>query len=204
MGCRMTPDTPPPEPLMTAVAAVSRHDDVISIGPILPDDIGRLYLWLNDVEAAKSDTPYAPLSAGVFNAWLESNRQSTSECLFAIRKHTERALIGYILLRNVQPIHRSADLGVRIGCESNRGKGYGRRAVALLLAHAFDTLNLNRVSLTVRADNARAIAAYRAAGFRHEGILRQASYLDGAWVDMIAMAILRGDRKTGARGRVPE
>ena len=59
--------------------------------------------------------------------------------------------------------------------------------------YAFDTLNLNRLSLTVRSDNHRAIASYGRAGFIQEGVLRQANYLNGTLVDMTIMSILKSE-----------
>ncbi len=179
---------------VTAIASVSMRDDVVAIGPVLPEDIGAFYLWVNDVESAKGDVPYQPVDATVFKAWMDRGCLPTGECLLAIRLLQEQPAIGYVQLRNVHTINRSAELGARIGREKDRGKGYGTRAVALLIGYAFNTLNLNRVSLTVSSNNRRAIAAYHLAGFLEEGTLRQASYLNGAWVDMLMMSVLRMDR----------
>jgi RimJ/RimL family protein N-acetyltransferase len=179
--------------MMTAIASLSRRDARVTIGPVLPDDMGALYLWFNDVEAAKLDFPYVPVDGIAFKAWVEKQARSEGEYLFAIRRLQELPLIGYGLIRNVHPIHRSAEIGIRIGRETDRGKGYGASALRLMTDYVFDTLNLNRLSLSVRADNLRAIAAYEQAGFVTEGTLRQANYLNGAWVDMTIMAILKSE-----------
>ncbi len=178
---------------MTTIAALSRRDAHITIGPVLPEDMGALYLWFNDVEAAKLDFPYVPVDGIAFKAWVEKQARNDGEYLFAIRKLQELPLIGYGLIRNVHPIHRSAEIGIRIGRETDRGKGYGASALRLLTDYVFDTLNLNRLSLSVRADNPRAIASYERAGFVQEGVLRQANYLNGALVDMTIMAILKSE-----------
>jgi RimJ/RimL family protein N-acetyltransferase len=52
-------------------------------------------------------------------------------------------------------------------------------------------LNLHRIMLTVSSLNIGAVKAYTRAGFQQEGVLRQASYRDGAYHDKIIMAILR-------------
>ena len=44
--------------------------------------------------------------------------------------------------------------------------------------------------LTVFAGNERAIASYRRAGFEPEGVMRQAAFSGGAWVDVMMMAAL--------------
>jgi RimJ/RimL family protein N-acetyltransferase len=58
---------------------------------------------------------------------------------------------------------------------------------------AFETLNLNRVWLHVRATNAAGIRAYEKVGYRREGLLRQHMYREGQYDDIVTMAILRED-----------
>ena len=62
-------------------------------------------------------------------------------------------------------------------------------------------LNLNRVQLVVFKHNSRAIGAYSAAGFRKEGRLKKAAFIDGDWVDLILMAMCRPARKADRRSR---
>ena len=57
----------------------------------------------------------------------------------------------------------------------------------------FLTGNLNRIMLTASDLNVGGMKAYRAVGFRKEGVLRQACYRDGKYHDKIVMAILRSE-----------
>jgi RimJ/RimL family protein N-acetyltransferase len=43
----------------------------------------------------------------------------------------------------------------------------------------------------VLSHNERAMRAYRAVGFRREGLLRKAVFVDGKWADLMVMAVLR-------------
>ncbi|MCZ7546462.1 MAG: GNAT family N-acetyltransferase [Anaerolineae bacterium] len=70
------------------------------------------------------------------------------------------------------------------------GQGYGRAAIALALAFAFDELNLHRVQLTVFSYNTRAIALYEGLGFRREGVYREFLHRDGARHDMLLYGLL--------------
>jgi RimJ/RimL family protein N-acetyltransferase len=177
------------------VTAGSLRDELVSIGPVLPGDLGSLFVWLNDAETAKLDMAYRPLDGIAFKNFMDQFAKDNTQILFAIRKLREPQIIGFVFLRNLQLIHRSAELGIRIGAEAERGKGFGTRAVALALGYAWNTLNLNRISLTVLAHNARAIASYRAAGFAEEGVMRQAAFIDGRWRDLVMMAALRSDAR---------
>jgi RimJ/RimL family protein N-acetyltransferase len=88
-------------------------------------------------------------------------------------------------------VNRSAEVGIFIGDKPSWNQGYGREAMRLMLKHAFETLNLNRVYLRVFAENARGIKAYEHAGFQHEGCQRQACYQEGHYQDVLMMSVLR-------------
>jgi RimJ/RimL family protein N-acetyltransferase len=70
-----------------------------------------------------------------------------------------------------------------------RGQGIGigliRRSLAAARAFGF-----HRVELTVREDNANAIELYNKVGFETEGVQRHAMQVDGAYENLILMAVL--------------
>lgn len=70
-----------------------------------------------------------------------------------------------------------------------RGKGIGRALIERTLNEAH-LRGFVRVELTVHADNTRAIALYNSVGFQIEGVMRDASLIDGVYRDCILMAIV--------------
>ncbi len=188
---RSTEANTPPAPAIPPVNAVSLKNEAVAIAPLMPEDTGQLFIWMNDVDAARLDLAYRPTDWMTFKAWLDELARTNTQILFAIRKLFEPQIIGFVIFKNIQMVHRSADIGLRIGYEAERGNGYGKRALSLALLYAWNHLNLHRVSLTVFAHNARAIAAYRAVGFVEEGRLKDGAFIDGEWVDVVLMAALR-------------
>jgi RimJ/RimL family protein N-acetyltransferase len=180
-----------PKEEVKGLADVSLRNDLVSLGPLLPEDVGTIFLWLNDAQAARLDLAFRPLDWAGYMAWLADLAKNSTRVFFAIRNVQESRLIGFLSLSSIHSVHRSAELGVRIGGEAERGRGYGRAALQLGLGYAFDHLNLNRVQLTVFADNTRAIGAYETVGFEHEGRMRRAAFIDGKWTDVLMMAALR-------------
>ena len=70
-----------------------------------------------------------------------------------------------------------------------RGRGVGRRLLEATLAQARRS-GFKRIELDVHADNPRAVALYEKTGFVREGIVRDASLIDGVFRDAILMAIV--------------
>jgi RimJ/RimL family protein N-acetyltransferase len=171
----------------------------ISIGPFVPEDCAVMFCWFNDVAAARLDLAYRPVDMMAHQQWWQGLGKDPSRVVFAIRKTSEPALIGFVQITAINAVHRSAELGVRIGEEKNRGQGYGTEALRLALDFCWNHLNLNRVQLTVFKHNPRAIGAYQAAGFRKEGRMRKAAFIGGNWVDLVLMAALRPAQKRARR-----
>jgi RimJ/RimL family protein N-acetyltransferase len=163
----------------------------ITIGPLVAEDFGPLFCWINDVAAARLDFAYRPVDVVAHQQWWDSLSKDQTRVVFAIRKAMEPSIIGYIQINGINGVHRSAEIGIRIGEEKNRGQGYGKEALQLAVEFCWNHLNLNRVQLIVFKHNVRAISAYKAVGFRKEGVLRKAAFIGGGWVDLVVMAALR-------------
>jgi RimJ/RimL family protein N-acetyltransferase len=181
----------------------------VTIGPFVPDDYAAMYCWANDVAAARLDGAFRPVNLTDVVRQCDSAGKDPSRVMFAIRRRTEPAIIGHLHIQNINSVHRSADIGIRIGEEKNRGHGFGKEALALALDYCWRHLNLNRVGLIVFRNNLRAVRAYKVAGFRTEGCLRRLFFIDGAWVDVLLMAAFRpstrkaGRMRAGTRGAEP-
>lgn len=117
---------------------------------------------------------------------------------FAIVLEEGDRLIGNCGIKEIDWRRRCGEVGLFIGSEADRGKGYGKEALRLLLGYCFETLNLHNVELHVFSFNARAIAAYKSVGFREAGRRREAYFLHGAWHDELAMTSSAGMADAGA------
>jgi RimJ/RimL family protein N-acetyltransferase len=170
-----------------------------TIGAFVPDDYGAMYCWANDVAAARLDSTFRPKNLREVIASCESGNDA-SHIMLAIRQQTDPKIIGYINIHNISTVHRSADIGIRIGEERHRGQGFGKETLAMALNYCWNHLNLERVGLVVFRHNARAIAAYARCGFKKEGTLKRFLFIDGAWVDLVLMAAFRPARMPARRG----
>jgi RimJ/RimL family protein N-acetyltransferase len=170
--------------------AILKSSDIV-LAPITKADLPALWTWINDRSDVLWNSAYRPVDELSHRAWFERIRTQTDVVMFAIRSARTRKLVGSCQLRDIDRVHRTAELQIRIGEQSARGRGWGTQAVRLLMRFAFDDLNLQRVGLRVFATNHRAIRAYEKAGFVREGTLRRAAHIDGAYVDVVVMGLLR-------------
>lgn len=163
--------------------------------PAVAADAPQLFRWINDRELVVHNAPFRPVAWPEHAAWFERILAPSPERVFFIIEAVATGeAIGSCQLLNISSQHGTAELQIRIGEASGRDRGLGTEAVRLLVAHAFGELGLHRVGLQVFATNARAIRAYEKAGFRREGLLRQAACIDGARLDVVCMGVLVGDR----------
>lgn len=167
----------------------TRH--TVSLTELRDADRDVLFRWINDPDVVQFNTSYSPVHSSVHADWFENVTKDSSRVIFAIRVAGSSKLVGTIQLIDIHPIHRSAELIIRIGDEENRGMGLGSEAVKLLVQFAFQHRNLQRIWLRVFAVNVRAIRAYERAGLVHEGVQRRACFINGRWRDLVMMAILR-------------
>lgn len=156
------------------------------------DDLPHFVRWINDPETRRFMMMRYPLSATEEENWWEGFVKRKGDHIFAIEAG-DGTYIGNIGLHDIQPENRRALLGIIIGEKAYWGQGYGTDAIRAMLGWAFGYLNLHRVSLTVYAYNERAIRCYEKSGFRHEGSMRQARYVDGKYYDELVMGVLRDE-----------
>jgi RimJ/RimL family protein N-acetyltransferase len=160
-------------------------------------DVPRITRWINDPAVRKHlATRVFPLSQHAEEEWVRrvtSNpTQAAADAVVLLfgPLGTETP-IGSTGFHSLNWIVRRAEWGILIGETEHWNQGYGREVARRMLQYAFQELNLNRVELRVNSANAAGIKAYEAAGFRREGVLRQAAWVDGRHEDILIMSVLR-------------
>ncbi|MDR0222253.1 MAG: GNAT family N-acetyltransferase [Oscillospiraceae bacterium] len=168
----------------------------VYLSPINAEDAETYARWLNDPNVTDGHGTTSFVITSAFEKdWLETNLKSDKTYHFAIVKKNGDELIGNVGFTDIEHIHQTATIGLFIGEEENRGKGYGTEAVILAVKYGFNTLNLNNIDLKAFSFNERAIKAYAKAGFREYGRRSRAFYLGGEYHDVVCMEILRGHRR---------
>ena len=171
-------------------------DERVSLRPVERSDLARLAELLEDPEVAAlaGEGPVVLASLAEWEAWFQQRAANPPKDSISFAVESEGELIGQAGLHRVDHFNQRCELGIALG-KNYWGRGLGQQATRLLLDYAFTYLNMNRVSVRVLADDARAVGAYRKAGFREEGRLREAAWFAGDFHDELVMSVLRADQR---------
>ena len=150
--------------------------------------------WYSDPEVARL-TRYqdGPMRAEEIERFFASRALGPESLSLAIHLRDSNRLVGTCALSQLDHENGSALFHITIGEKDTWGRGYGTEATRLLLDHAFGTLSLHRIGLSVFSFNERAIRSYLSCGFVMEGRAREAIWRDGRWWDEITMSVLQSD-----------
>ena len=158
------------------------------------EDLEYLYQQKNDPEVAQLLGGFSHgYSKQDLREWLEYHRKRNDEVLFVIREKGTNKCIGHVGLYRIDHRARTAEFAIMIGDKSAWGKRLGRAFTEFAMEYAFNELNLNRMELSLLSTNKRAEALYRSLKFSVDGILREAQYKNGNYIDVIVMSILRSE-----------
>lgn len=102
-------------------------------------------------------------------------------------------ILGESVINEIDWETRCANFRIALFCSDSCGRGIGSWAVRMTRDFAFEALGLHRLELNVFSFNPRAIRAYEKAGFRREGVRREAVLDGAAYGDDILMAILEDE-----------
>jgi RimJ/RimL family protein N-acetyltransferase len=184
----------------------SIEGDRVVLRKHVPENVAAFQRWYADPEVARlARYQDAPTRADEIDRFFQLRALGHESLTMAIHERETNRLIGTCAFSQVDGDNGSAMYHITIGEKDRWGIGYGTEATQLMLDHAFGTLGLHRIALTVFEFNERAIRGYRRCGFVVEGGSRESIWRDGRWWDEMAMSVLESDwRARRGLAAVPE
>ena len=159
----------------------------VVLRPVERSDHELLQGWQNDAEVAHWMDYRVPFS---LEDIAEDQARAREEGRPFIIELDGRA-IGKCGLNQFRWEPRVCALYIYIGVREMWGQGLGRDAVMAILTYAFDLLGMERVELSMLAENTRARRVYESCGFQFEGRLSGRAYRAGTWHDTAIMSVSR-------------
>jgi [ribosomal protein S5]-alanine N-acetyltransferase len=150
----------------------------------------RYLLWLHDQDVNLF------LESGNFPQTLEDlsnyiNSVPANALFLAIYKKDVLEHIGNIKIDAIDFKNGLGEFGIMMGQKEEWGKGYAKEASKVVFQHCFDRLNLRKITLGVVKENASAAKLYEKIGFITEGVLKEHKFYDGAFRDILRMALFK-------------
>jgi len=99
-------------------------------------------------------------------------------------------VIGDVALQDIDFANRSCSVGMGIAKIENRGKGYGGRALRLIVEYGFFEMGMERISADTLDANVSARKSLERLGFALEGCERKAAYFGGKKRDRLRFGLL--------------
>jgi RimJ/RimL family protein N-acetyltransferase len=106
-----------------------------------------------------------------------------------IERSDDQKPVGYLILHGL--VDPGYAVQIRRIVVTEKGRGYGRKALRLVKQLAFETLGVHRLFLDVVTYNDRARHLYQSEGFVVEGIMRDSMRVGDRFESLILMSILR-------------
>ena len=159
-------------------------------------DCRKLIEDFEPVEPVPTEILHPEVSVDAAEHWFDQiqGKQGDSHFYFGIFTG-DNLLIGDIQLSRIDWQSRTSDLGIGFSRAIDRGKGYGREAMVLILDFAFYQLDLYRVTVMTCEHNKPMRSLAEKTGFHLEGVKRKAVFINGKRWDKIIYGILQDEWK---------
>lgn len=165
----------------------------VTLRPLTLADTSNIVRWRNQPEVYKNLYSQELITeeqhTNYYHKYVETGL--VRQFIIVANLDGEPVDIGTVFLKGIDFVSRKAEYGLFIGELKARGKGYASAIASAALDIAFGELGLNRVYLTVFADNTPAIKSYKRAGFKIEGTLRQDFFDGNQYHDIIIMGVVK-------------
>lgn len=176
--------------------------EMVNLRAVERSDASSLYRWLNDPEVmrywglADATVSLAEIQRRI-EEWLAREAELGRPAAF-VMESLEGEPLGFLLTSRESQQHRSLEISLLIGERERWGQGLGTDALEAFLDTCFAQWGIHRVWLRSEAYNERAHRLYRRCGFQQEAVLRQASFVDGQFHDVLIFSRLASDPPPGA------
>jgi RimJ/RimL family protein N-acetyltransferase len=156
------------------------------------DTLGNYKNWLNDQEVCLGNSHHKfPVKTTQLVQFVQSLEGNQTILVLGIYDKRSKEHVGNVSLQKIDWINRSAEFAILLGERESWGKGFGLEACKLMIKHAFDSLNLNRVYCATFESNKGMINIALKSGMKREGIRVNAVFKNGIYLDVVEFGILK-------------
>jgi len=124
---------------------------------------------------------------GVFSSFEEKK-----EIFWAIENSFTGETVGSISLENIRENVFSSEIGFDLATQF-QGKGYMKEAIEAVVKFGLFELGLNRIEAYTNSKNEKSVNVLKHGNFKQEGTLRDFTYFDNQFHDVLVFSVLKSD-----------
>lgn len=152
---------------------ITLKGNTVYLRALEPEDLEFVYAIENDESIWEMSNTQTPYSRYLIRQYLENAHQDIFEAKqlrLAICKTETSQVIGLIDLFDFDPRNQRAGIGIVIQDSEERGKGFGKEALELLIQYSFTQLQLHQLYANIGIENTASINLFTTFGFQSVGI----------------------------------
>lgn len=150
-----------------------------------PEDVELLYQWENDPDIWRVSGTTAPFSRHLLKSYVDSVGDifTDGQLRAIICLQGEERPVGTVDLFEHDPVNHRAGVGILIAEKGDRGKGYAKDALRVMMDHAFERLMLHQLYCNIAASNEASLELFQKAGFHIVGRKKEWIRRPDRWED---------------------
>ena len=171
--------------------SVNIRKECVLLRAVEPEDIDILYNWENETDIWTISSTITPFSKDILRRYIESAQMDiyeSKQLRLMIDTIEGCKTVGF------DTVNYRAGVGILISTKEERGKGFAKEALAIIIDYCFKTLNLKQIYCNILSDNLPSISLFEYAKFEKVG-LKKSWIRDGnLWKDEILYQLIN-DKK---------
>jgi len=172
-----------------------KSDEILLRAPE-PDDLGVMYLFENNTDVwiySETNRPYSKFTLAEYIKTAHDDIYTARQLRFVIEKRSvdgSSKTIGFVDLYDFDPQHRRAGVGILIGDESERRRGFALATLKMLNDYAFNTLHIHQLYCIIENSNISSISLFQKAGYVKSCVLKDWILRKGEWQPATMMQLI--------------
>jgi ribosomal-protein-serine acetyltransferase len=156
-----------------------------SLFNLVNDNRAYLREWLPWVDSMQT--------LGNFKQYIsDTKRRAADKTDYGYAIIIDKNIVGRMGMHHLNQQNKIGEIGYWLA-DGLQGRGIITKCCVALIDHSFKELGLNRIEIKCGLGNDRSRAIPEKLQFKQEGILRQAEWLNGKFIDLYLYAMLKKD-----------
>lgn len=168
----------------------------INLRALEPEDIDLLYTWENDRSIWLLSNTIVPFSRYILTKYIESAHLDIYQThqlrlmIEVISDDDTKKTVGAVDLFDFEPFHQRAGIGILIGSDKERKKGYAGAALNEIIEYTFSIMQLKQLYCNIEADNYVSLNLFKSHGFQEVGVKKKWIKTSSGFKDEILLQLI--------------